>query len=197
MLDKSGKIDLQIYNLIKGKFLSILKNHKGSKLFQKYFKSAFPEEIIHLLYIEISQNFYEFITDAYSNYFCKNFFSFLCPQDRIDFLKKIENSFLLFSCHNIGTFPIQSIIEILNTEYEILIIVSALKDNYENLIYNSFGCHVIERAISFIDEKYIPFIYSFITNNFLILSYNNNGICIIKKLITFTNKKNLHLEKIN
>ena len=35
-LDKTGKIDYHIYNLVKGKFLSVIKNHKGSKIFQKY-----------------------------------------------------------------------------------------------------------------------------------------------------------------
>ena len=189
---KNGKIDYYIYNLIKGKFLSILKNHKGSKLFQKYIKSTYPEEIIHLLYIELSQNLDEFITDAYSNYFCKKFFSFLCLKDRIDFLKKIQNSIFKYSCDNIGTYPIQSIIESVTSKYEKMIIISALKNNIEKLFYDPFGCHVIEKIISFIEEEYIPFIYSYISNNFIKLANNNNGICIIKKILTFTNKNNLH-----
>ena len=192
ILEKNGKIDYHIYNLIKGKFLSILKNHKGSKLFQKYLKSTHPEEIIHLLYIELSQNLDEFITDAYSNYFCKKFFSFLCPKDRIDFLRKIENSIIKFSCHNIGTYPIQSIIENINSKYEKILIISAIKDNIEKLFYDPFGCHVIEKIITFIDEEYISFIYSYISNNFIQLAYNSNGICIIKKILTFTQKNNLH-----
>ena len=192
ILEKNGKIDYYIYNLIKGKFLSILKNHKGSKLFQKYLKSTLPEEIIHLLYIELSQNLDEFITDAYSNYFCKKFYSFLCLKDRIDFLKKIQNSIIKYSCDNIGTYPIQSIIENVSSKYEKMIIISVLKDNIEKLSYDPFGCHVIEKIISFIEEEYIPFIYSYISNNFIKLSYNNNGICIIKKIMTFTQKINLH-----
>ena len=192
ILEKNGKIDYYIYNLIKGKFLSILKNHKGSKLFQKYLKSTHPEEIIHLLYIELSQNLDEFITDAYSNYFCKKFYSYLCLKDRIDFLIKIENSIIKYSCDNIGTYPIQAIIENVSSKYEKIIIISALKDNIEKLFYDPVGCHVIEKIISFIDEEYIAFIYSYISNNFIKLATNSNGICIIKKILTFTQKVNLH-----
>ena len=192
ILEKNGKIDYYIYNLIKGKFLSILKNHKGSKLFQKYLKTTHPEEIIHLLYIELSQNLDEFITDAYSNYFCKKFYSFLCLTDRIDFLNKIQNSIVKYSCDNIGTYPIQSIIENVSSNYEKIIIISALKDYIIKLFYDPFGCHVIEKIISFIDEEYIAFIYSYISNNFIKLATNSNGICIIKKILTFTQKINLH-----
>ena len=192
ILEKTGKIDYHIYNLVKGKFLSVIKNHKGSKLFQKYIKSIHNEEIIHLLYLELNKNLEEFITDSYSNYFCKKFFTFLNQKDRIDFLIKIQKSIVRFSCHSIGTYPIQTIIENIGSRIEKIIIILAIKNNVEKLIYDSFGCHVIEKIISFIDEVDIPFIYSYISNNFLRLAYNNNAICIIKKILTFTDKINLH-----
>ena len=195
ILEKTGRIDYHIYYLIKGKFLSIIKNHKGSKLFQKYLKSLIPEEIIHLLYIELSENLEEFITDAYSNYFCKKFFTFLSAQDRIDFLKKIENSIIRYSCDSIGTYPIQTIIENLNNDIEKFIIINAIKNNVEELVYNPFGCHVLEKLLICLDEENISFIYSYISDNFLNLANNANGICLVKKILTFTQKKNLH-EKI-
>ena len=195
ILDKNGNIDYNIYNLIKGQFLSVIKNHKGSKLFQKYLKSSTPEEIIHLLYIELSQNLEEFITDPYSNYFCKKFFLFLNSNDRIEFLKKIENSIFKLSCHSIGTYPIQTIIENLSSLSEKFIIIKALKSHIEELSYDPFGCHVLEKLLSCFDEEFIYFIYSYISDNFIKLAYNNNGICLVKKILTFTKKINLH-EKI-
>ena len=192
VLEKTGKIDYNIYNLIKGKFLFILKNHKGSKLFQKYIKTTYPGEIIHLLYLELSQNLEEFITDSYSNYFCKKFYTFLGPKDRIDFLKKIENSIVKFSCDSIGTYPIQTIIENINSKFEKIIIISSIKDHIEELAYDPFGCHVLEKLLSCIEEEYISFIYSYISANFLKLAYNSNGICIVKKIMAFTDKLSIH-----
>ena len=192
LLDKTGKIDYHIYNLIKGKFLSIIKNHKGSKLFQKYFKSFQSDEIIHLLYLEVCPNLDEFITDPYANYFCKRFFSFLNQKDRIDFLKKIEKSIVKYSCDSIGTYPIQTIIECLISKLEKNIIISSIKDHIEVLIYDPFGCHVLEKILTFIEEEYISFIYSYIYDNFLKLAYNSNGICTIKKLLALTQEHYLH-----
>ena len=192
ILDKTGKIDYHIYNLIKGKFLSIIKNHKGSKLFQKYFKSFQSDEIIHLLYLELCPNLEEFITDPYANYFCKKFFSFLNPKDRIDFLKKIEKSIIKYSCDSIGTYPIQTIIENLISKLEKNIIILSIKDHIEELIYDPFGCHVLEKILTFIEEEYISFIYSYIFDNFLKLAYNSNGICTIKKLLSLTQEHYLH-----
>ena len=192
ILDKTGKMDYHIYNLIKGKFLSIIKNHKGSKLFQKYFKSFQSDEIIHLLYLEICPNLEEFITDPYANYFCKRFFSFLNQKDRIDFLKRIEKSIVKYSCDSIGTYPIQTIIESLISKLEKNIIISSIKDHIEVLIYDPFGCHVLEKILTFIEEENISFIYLYIFDNFLKLAYNSNGICTIKKLLVLTQEHYLH-----
>ena len=189
ILEKTGRIDYHVYLLIKGKFLSVLKTHKGSKLFQNYLKSIIQPEIIHLLYLELSQNLEEFITDEYSNYFCTKFFICLSQNDRIDFLKKIENSIVRFSCDNIGTYPIQTIIENLNSGLEKFILIKSIKDHIEKLVYNPYGCHVLEKLLSCVEENYISFIYSYIIDNFLSLAYNCNGICLVKKILTFTDKK--------
>ena len=195
IIEKKGKIDYDIYNLVKGKFLSVIKKHKGSKLFQKYLKSNIPSKIIHLLYIELSQNLEEIITDAYSNYFCKKFYIFLSQKDRIDFLKRIKNSIFRLSCHNVGSFTIQAIIENLGSKAEQFIIINVLKNHIQQLSYDPFGCHVLERLLASIDEEFISFLYLYIIDNFLKLANNKYGIYLVKTILTFIQKKNLH-EKI-
>ena len=192
LLERTGKIDFYIYNFVKGNFLSIIKNHKGSKIFQKYLKSTHSDEILHLIFLELSNNLEELIIDPYANYFCKKFFTCLNQKDRIDFLKGIEKSLIKLSSDSIGTYPIQTIIEHLNTKFEKNIIISAIKDRFEELIYDPFGCHVLEKLLVCFEDEYVMFIYSYIFDNFLTLANNNNGICIIKKILTITNKKRLH-----
>ena len=192
LLERTGKIDFYIYNFVKGKFLSIIKNHKGSKIFQKYLKSTHSEEILHLIFTELSNNLEEIIIDPYANYFCKKFFTYLNQKDRIDFLKGIEKSLIKLSSDSIGTYPIQTIIEHLSSDIEKMIIISAIKDRFEELIYDPFGCHVLEKILICFEDEYTMFIYSYIFDNFLYIANNNNGICIIKKILSFTNKKSLH-----
>jgi hypothetical protein len=107
-------------------------------------------------------------------------------------LKKIENSIVKFSCDSIGTYPIQTIIENINSKFEKIIIISSIKDHIEELAYDPFGCHVLEKLLSCIEEEYISFIYSYISANFLKLAYNSNGICIVKKIMAFTDKLSIH-----
>lgn len=193
LLEKNEKIDYSIYNLIKGKIILIIKNHKGSKILQKFLKSTnHSDEIIHLIFLEISLNLEELMTDPYANYFCKKFFSNLNLKDRIDFLKRIEKSLVPLSLDSIGTYPIQTIIEHLSSNIEKMIIISSIKERIEELIFDPFGVHVLEKILACFEDEYIMFIYSYIFENFLIIANNNNGICVIKKILTFTHKKNLH-----
>ena len=185
ILEKNGKLDFHVYKLIKGKFLSIIKNHKGSKIFQKYIKpNNTSDEIIHLLFLELSKNLEEFMTNPYSNYFFKKFFICLNSDDRIYLLKKIEKSIVKLSLDEIGTYPIQTIIEFLNNKIEKMIVINSIKDHIEELIYNQYGSYVIEKLISSFEENDIPFLYNFIALNFIQLSFNNNAICVIKKLLS-------------
>ena len=193
ILEKNGKLDFHVYKLIKGKFLSIIKNHKGSKIFQKYIKpNNTSDEIIHLLFLELSKDLEEFMTNPYSNYFFKKIFICLNNDDRIYLLKKIEKSIVKLSLDEIGTYPIQTIIEFLNNKIEKMIIITAIKDHIPELIYNQYGSYVIEKLIACMEESEIPFLYSFIANNFIPLSFNNNAICVIKKLLSLKLSNYMH-----
>ena len=193
ILEKNGKLDFHVYKLIKGKFLPIIKNHKGSKIFQKYIKqNNTSDEIIHLLFLELSKNLEEFMTNPYSNYFFKKFFICLNSDDRIYLLKKIEKSIVKLSLDEIGTYPIQTIIEFLNNKIEKMIIINSVKDHVQELIYNQYGCYVIEKLISSFEESDIAFLYSFIAMNFIQLSFNNNAICVIKKLLSLKLSNYMH-----
>ena len=192
LLEHSGKIDFYIYNLIKGKIVSIIKNHKGSKIFQKYLKSTHSDEILHLIFLELFPFLVDLIIDPYANYFCKKFFTFLNSKDRIDFLKNIEKTLIELSSDSIGTYPIQSIIEHLNTSNEKNIIISGIKEGFIKLIYDAFGCHVLEKLLTCFEDEYVEFIYTYIFDNFLYLTNNSNGIYIIKRVLTFVQKKTLH-----
>jgi hypothetical protein len=193
ILEKNGKLDFHVYKLIKGKFLAIIKNHKGSKIFQKYIKpNNTSDEIIHLLFLELSKNLEDFMTNPYSNYFFKKFFICLNGDDRIYLLKKIEKSIVKLSLDEIGTYPIQTIIEFLDNKIEKMIVINAIRDHIQELIFNQYGSYVVEKLISSLEENDIPFLYSFIAINFIQLSFNNNAICVIKKLLSQKLSKNMH-----
>ena len=191
ILYRTEKIDHYIYSKIQGNIVDIIKTHKGSRIFQNYLKNTHCD-LLHQIFLEINPHLNDLLIDPYANYFCRKFFTFLNQKDRIDFLSKIQNSLLELSSNNIGTFPVQGIIEHIGSKNEKNIIINIIKDHIPELSINPYSCHVIEKVLSCFEEEYIPFIYDYIIDNFLFLSYNANGICLIRRIVSFTHKKKLH-----
>ena len=115
--------------------------------------------------------------------------------DRISLLKNIENFIIDLSCDKIGTYPIQSIIEKSKSKIEKVLISQNLENKLEILIFNQYGCHVIEKLLSHVEEEYISKTYKYIIDNFLSLSYHVNGIYVVKTFLTL-HIKNVDKEKI-
>ena len=197
VLTKTEKIDYYIYNKLQGNFVNIIKTHRGSRIFQNYLKNT-HSEIIHKIFLEVNPYLTELIIDSYANYFCKRFFNYLNQKDRIDFLLSIKDSLTKISINNIGTYPIQGIIEQIGSKNEKKIIINSIKDSINDFCYDTYGTHVLEKIISCFEEEFTEFIFEYVSNNFLNLSNNINGICIVKKILSLTYKKEIHekLKKI-
>ena len=190
-LSKTEKIDYYIYGKLQGNFVEVIKTHKGSRIFQNYLKNT-HSDIIHQIFVEICPHLSEIISDAYANYFCKRFFSYLNQKERIEFLTSIQSSLITLSMDNIGTYPIQSIIEQVGSKVEKKLIIHSLQPATEELCYNTYGTRVLEKVMTCFEEEFSSFIYDYVSNNFLHLSTNVNGICLIKRALTLTHKKELH-----
>ena len=187
IITKTNKIDYLIYSKLQGNFINVIKSHKGSRIFQNYLKNT-HSDILHQILMEILPNLKDLIIDPYANYFCRKFFTYLNQKDRNEYLNAIKDNLIELCCNNIGTYPIQGIIEYIGSKTEKNLIINSIKNYITKLAYDPYGCHVLEKIISSFEEDLIVFIYDFILNNFLDLSYNSNGICVIKKVITFIHK---------
>ena len=191
LLLKYEKIDYYIFSKLQGNIISIIKTHKGSRIFQNYLKNT-QCEILHQILLEILPQLSELLINPYANYFCKKFFTFLNQKDRIEFLTNIKSSLYSLCTNNIGTYPIQGIIEYLGSKAEKNIIINEIKFKIKELCIDPYGAHVIEKILSCFEEENIILIYKYISDNFLLLAYDSNGICIIKKIVSFIHKKKLH-----
>ena len=194
-LIKNDKIDYYVYNRLKGNFVNVIKTHKGSKIFQTYLVKT-PPDIIHAIYIEIKNNLYDIMCDFYGNYFCKKFFGMLNKKDRVDFILSIKGNFNKLSFDNVGTFPIQGIVEQVNTVYEKKLILSLIKNGLSLFCFNASGSHVIEKIISCFEVEYTKFIVEYAISSFMTLSTDQSGICVIKKIIETHNEKSFYYNSI-
>ena len=183
LLIQKGYFTHQIYNKLKGTFISLMKSQQTSRILQYYLDKT-PNDVIHLIFSEFSNQVDSLLLDPYANYFCLKIFYFLNFNDRIVFLKKISPILDVLCVNKIATYPIQCIIEQLISDEEKNIIVNSLKKNLMKLCFDVYGAHVIEKLIiNFGYEKHLENILNFISDNFLFLSNNSNGLCIVKKTI--------------
>ena len=194
ILIKLEKISQNLYNKLKGKFEQIIRTHKGSRIFQNYLKNT-QIDILHQIFLEIKSKLPDLLKDNYANYFCKKFFDCLNQKDRIEYLTIIQNDLGILAIDVTATYPIQGIIEQLGSNAEKSIIYLGIKDYINIFCYNIYGTHVLEKMLSYFEDKFIKEIIDFVYNNFIDLAFHINGICIVKKLILMTHKKELH-EKI-
>ena len=191
ILNKLEKIDLTIYNKLKGKFELIIRTHKGSRIFQNYLKST-HSDILHQIFLELKNKLPELLKDNYANYFCKKFFNSLNQKDRIEFLTAIQNDLSSLAIDYIATYPIQGIIEQLGSKAEKKIIYMGIKDSINVYCYNVYGTHILEKILSYFEDEFVKEIIDYVYKNFIDLSFHINGICIVKKLLLMTHKKSLH-----
>lgn len=190
-LVKVEQIDYYIYSRLKGNFINVIKTHKGSKMFQNYLKNTSPD-ILHNIYLEIKQELTSIINDPYANYFCKRFYAFLSQKDRVDFLYTIQSKIVYLSLDNIGTYPIQAIVDQVASNSEKSIIIHAIEDSLALFCYDTYGTHVIEKILIHFDFIFTSFIYAFVIDNFLSLALDINGICVVKKALIYCDKENIH-----
>lgn len=188
---KVEQIDYYIYTRLQRNFTNVIKTHKGSKLFQNYLKNTSPD-ILHNIFLEIKPDLLNIISDPYANYFCKRFYTYLSQKDRVDFLYAIQSEIVHLSLDNIGTYPIQAIVDQVVSNSEKSIIIHAIEDSLALFCYDTYGTHVIEKILTNFDFIFTSFIYAFIIDNFMSLALDINGICVVKKALVYCDKENIH-----
>ncbi len=122
------KIDESDYDILKNSFYKVITTQNGSRVLQKAFKNT-SSAIIIKIFEEILPNFHEMMIDSYANYFCHKFFRYLNPECRLKFLLEIKDYVIIISNSKVGTYPLQAIIEQLNTNEEKLILIDAVRNN--------------------------------------------------------------------
>jgi hypothetical protein len=93
----------------------------------------------------------------------------------------------MIATDKIGTYPLQYIIEMLNTTKEKQILIECIRNSVYELSMDTQGTHVIEKIILTIEESKLDFIFYIIVDRFMELANNINGLCVCKKSIVHSN----------
>lgn len=181
-MNEQSMIDLQMYYNLKGTFYQLITSQNGSRFMQKVYYNT-DHSILEKIFLEIADKISQLMIDPYANYFCQKFFSVLNYANKIKFLNALTTNIESIANSKIGTYPLQSVIEQLQTDNEQLIILNAISGKILRLCQNSQGVHVIEKIVVCFNENLLEEIYTVIITNFIQLSTNSIGLFVCKKLI--------------
>ena len=188
LLKKENCIDINIFQLIKNDLFYLIKTQNGNKLLQNYLPLT-STHLIHLIFLEISNNLILLLQDQNSSCFCLKLFNYLDVNDRFNYLNIVTNNIIQLSTNKIATYAVQLIIEKLFSRNEKLMILRPIKMNLFKLALDIYGSHVIEKILMTYEIEYCIDIYNFIIENLIYLSNHVNGLCLVKQTLVLQNKK--------
>ena len=122
-----GKIDFDAHLIFKGNYLKILTSQNGSRVLQKALSNTILE-IINEIFLEIGEQIPELMVDSYANYFCQKFYSYLEFENKIKFLTFMKPAVVEIGNSKIGTYPLQAVLEQLNSDEEKMIVIDSVKE---------------------------------------------------------------------
>ena len=178
----------KFYDVFQGQFYSLCLSQNGSKLLQDYIQTI-PSDILTKILDEIKEYLPEIILSKYGNYFFRLLYLYIKFEEKLVVLYSLKQKFFQIATSSVGTYPLQSIIERVNSLEEKFILIECLKANEEFLLQmstNEFSVHVIDKIIYVCDEFIAVGIYRFCFENFIRLALNKNGIFLIKRIISQT-----------
>ena len=171
--------------LSKEEILISLQNQKTALNLQSQIKHMCQIEINHIFF-ELKGLFNEIIKDKNGNYFCSDLFKKLNEKQRYYILKEISNEFLLLAILNYSTHPIQTLIQLSNSDDEINFYDNIFKDEntMKFFVMNPNGCFVIKKFILYLPENKRTKINYYFLKLLCSLSMNMYGVSLVKKFIS-------------
>lgn len=92
---------------------------------------------------EIKNDFGKLMVDQYGNYFCQKLLHNVSSEQRLKILRALQKDFVMVSCDEVGTHPMQRFVEMINLDEERECIFMAIKDDIVNMAFHHKGNYVL------------------------------------------------------
>jgi hypothetical protein len=190
--DINKKINLINYNI--DKFLKDLKCYKGSILSQSLIDSINDEKDLSIFFNKIIPHICKIMCLDYGNYFFQKLIRKLNIQQKLNIYQIIEPEFLAIATNKCGTHSIQSLIDVIQSQNELLALNKLITQNMLLLFTDDNAYHIMMKIILDFPEEKRNILNLYLVMNVEKIIINVNGAFCINKFII--NNKNLKLRKI-
>jgi hypothetical protein len=192
-LNNISTIDTPIFNL--SMILAAFNSQKTTIILQKSLNEMSQDNLEGIIK-EMKGYFSAIIKNKNGNYFCSDLLKVCTKEQRIEILKEIGTNLIDDCTDEYGTHPIQTLIELANSEEEYKLLLYYFRDFKKILkaTLNQNGTYVIQKLIVYIPEKYRMEFNLIFVKFICILAMDMYGVCTAIKFINYT--KNEIIEKL-
>ena len=168
----------------------LAKNQNECKYLQKKIENN-PKLVPKVYFPHILGHIEELSNDQFGNYYINILIKYL-PEDMINkFIQLIHPSIPKIGTNQYGTKVLQSLIDFLTTEENILFFIEKTLPHLVTLINDLNGIHIVQRLIN-VKSKHIQLIYNNIFQNINLIAVTRDGSNFLKRLIDILDQNNLN-----
>jgi hypothetical protein len=178
--------------------LSSFTSQKTTIILQKSLNNASKETLDNII-DEMSGCYSSVIRNKNGNYFCSDLFKVCDKSQRIKVLKELSNTLSEDCIDEYGTHPIQTLIELAESEDEYKLLLLSFND-YNKILRAALsqnGTYVIQKLIRHIPEKYRMEFNLIFVKFVCILSMDMYGVCTVIKFINYTKNEIIEKQLLN
>ena len=176
------------------KLLYNLKSYKGSIISQAFIDNIDDQEELSIFFKNISPHICQIMCLEYGNYFFQKLIKKLNIQQRLNIYQIIDPEFLVIATNKCGTHSIQSLMDVIQTSYELLALNKLISKNMLLLFTDDNAYHIMMKMILDFPEENRNILNIYLVMNIEKIIVNVNGAFCVNKFIT--NNKNLKLRSL-
>ena len=191
--ENNNNNNLSLLNNI-DKLLYNLKSYKGSIISQAFIDNIDDQEELSIFFKNISPHICQIMCLEYGNYFFQKLIKKLNIQQRLSIYQIIEPEFLVIATNKCGTHSIQSLMDAIQTSYELLALNKLISKNMLLLFTDDNAYHIMMKMILDFPEENRNILNIYLVMNIEKIIINVNGAFCVNKFIT--NNKNLKLRSL-
>ena len=171
--------------------LENLKSFKGSIISQKFVNSITEEKECQILFNNIMPYICTIMCLEYGNYFFQKFLEKLKIEQKLIIYQIIENEFYNIASNKFGTHSIQSLINNIQTDIEIVALNRLISKNMYFLFIDNNAYHIMMKLILDFPEEKRNLLNLFLVMNIEKIIINCNGAFCVNKFIIHNKDLNL------
>ena len=171
--------------------LENLKSFKGSIISQKFVNSITEEKESQILFNNIMPYISTIMCLEYGNYFFQKFLEKLKIEQKLSIYQIIENEFYNIASNKFGTHSIQSLVNNIQTDIEIVALNRLISKNMYFLFIDNNAYHIMMKLILDFPEEKRNLLNLFLVMNIEKIIINCNGAFCVNKFIIHNKDLNL------